>query len=125
MSALCHRVGMATLTPDDDSLLLRLSTLEKLGALHGDVRVALSAVQAIDAVQHPFRELRGIRAPGTGLPGQIALGTWRYRGGKDFVAIYRGKPGLIVRVRGAPFQRLLVSADEPDAVAACLRSALP
>ncbi|MDX6705248.1 MAG: hypothetical protein QOI48_1094 [Solirubrobacteraceae bacterium] len=122
---LCHRVGMATLTPDDDSLLLRLSTLEKLGALHGDVRVALSAVQAIDAVQNPFRELRGIRAPGTGLPGQIALGTWRYRGGKDFVAIYRGKPGLIVRLRGAPFQRLLVSADEPDAVAACLRSALP
>jgi len=125
MSALCHRVGMATLTPDDDSLLLRLSTLEKLGALHGDVRVALSAVQAIDAVPNPFRELRGIRAPGTGLPGQIALGTWRYRGGKDFVAIYRGKPGLIVELRGTPFQRLLVSTDEPDAMAACIRSALP
>ncbi|MEA2231969.1 MAG: hypothetical protein QOD83_1785 [Solirubrobacteraceae bacterium] len=125
MSALCHRVGMATLAPDDDSLLLRLSTLEKLGALHGDIRAALSAVQAIDAVQNPFRELRGIRAPGNGLPGQIALGTWRYRGGKDFVAIYRGKPGVIVRLRGTPFQRLLVSADEPDAMAACIRSALP
>jgi hypothetical protein len=125
MSALWHRVGVATLTPDDDSLLLRLSTLEKLGALHGDVRVGLSGVQAIDAVQDPFRELRGIRAPGTGLPGQIALGTWRYRGSKDFVAIYRGKPGLIVRLRGTPFQRLLVSAEEPDAVAACIRSALP
>ena len=45
------------------------------------------------AVQQPFRELSGLRAPGTGLPGVIALGTWRGRGQKDFAALFdAGKP---------------------------------
>jgi hypothetical protein len=63
----------------------------------------------------PFRDLRGIRAPGTGLPGVIALGTWRYRGGKDFAALYRGGPALVIELDGAEYRRLLVSAH--DAVA--------
>ena len=46
----------------------------------------------------------------------IALGTWRYRGGKDFAALYRGGPALVVELdEGAPYRRLLVSAH--DAVA--------
>jgi hypothetical protein len=65
-------------------------------------------------------ELRGMRAPGTGVPGQVALGTWRHRRGKDFVALYRGRPAVIVRLRGAPFQRLLVADDDADAVVAGL-----
>ena len=40
------------------------------------------------AVEDPWAELRGIRSPGTGWPKRIALGTWRFSGGKDFVALY-------------------------------------
>lgn len=101
-------------------LVLRLSRPEKLGALHGDVRVPLDAVQDLHVSRRPFRELRGLRAPGTGLPGRIALGTWRHRGGKDFAALYAGKPAVIVHLRDAAFQRLLVSADDADAVAAAI-----
>jgi hypothetical protein len=115
---------MANLTVEGDDLVLRLTSLEKLGALHGDLRLALSAVEDIATAQAPFRQLRGIRAPGTALPGRIALGTWRYRGHKDFVALYRGKLAMIVHLRDAPFQRLLVSADDPDAAAARIRGAM-
>ena len=111
---------MATLLVDDGDLVLRLSRWEKLGGLHGDIRVPRGAVEDVQVSRKPFGDLRGIRAPGTGLPRRIALGTWRYRGGKDFAALYRGKPGVIVRLRDAPFQRLLVSADDADAVAAAL-----
>jgi hypothetical protein len=51
-----------------------------------------------------------MRMPGTGWPGAIALGTWRYGGGKDFAALYRGGPALIVELAGAEFRRLLVSS---------------
>ena len=114
---------MASLMREDGDLVLRLSPIEKLGGLHGDIRVPLAAVQDVDVRRQPFGELRGIRAPGTGLPRRIALGTWRYRGGKDFAALYRGKPGVIVRLRGAPYRRLLVCADDADAVAAGIRAA--
>jgi hypothetical protein len=115
--------GVATLIPDANDLVLRLSRLEKLGALHGDARVPRDAVEDVAVSQEPFRELRGMRAPGTGFPGRIALGTWRHRDGKDFVALYRDKPAVIVRLRDAPFRRLLVSVDDPEAVAARLRDA--
>ena len=54
----------------------------------------------------------------------IALGTWRHRGGKDFAALYRGKPAVIVRLRDAEFRRLLIAADDADAVAARIREAV-
>jgi len=69
--------------------------------------------------------LRGVRAPETGVTGRIALGTWRYRGGKDFAALYGGKPAVIVHLRDAPFRRLLVSADDAEPLAAAIAPRQP
>lgn len=113
--------AMAHLTTEGDELVLRLSRCERIGALHGDIRVPLAAVEKAYTSPRPFDELRGTRAPGTGIPRVIALGTWRRRGGpRDFAALYRGRPGVIVCLRGAPYERLLVSANDPDAVAAAI-----
>lgn len=111
---------MAVLIAEDGDLWVRLSRREKLGAVHGDACIPVDAVEKLYVSHHPFSELRGMRAPGTGFPGLIALGTWRYRGGKDFAALYRGKPALIVRLDDASFRRLLISADDADTVAAAL-----
>lgn len=111
---------MATLRIEDRELVVSLSRWEKAGALHGDVRVPLSSIDDVSVSAQPFGELRGLRAPGTGLPRVIALGTWRYLGGKDFAALYRGRPAMIVRLRDAPHARLLVSADDADTVAAAI-----
>ena len=110
---------MATIRREGDEIVVRLNDMEKAGALRGDVRVPASTVKDVRVTQTPFRDLRGIRAPGTGFPGVIALGTWRYSGGKDFAAVYRGGPAVVVELEGAPYKRLLVSAhDAADVVAA-------
>jgi len=110
---------MATLRREGDEVVLKLNDLEKAGALHGDVRVPAASVTAVRVTQTPFRELRGIRAPGTGIPGVVALGTWRTRDGKEFAAVYRGGPAVVVELEGAPYRRLIVSAhDAADVVAA-------
>jgi hypothetical protein len=111
---------MATIRREGDEVVLRLNDLEKAGALHGDVRVPAVAVAAVRVTQTPFRELRGIRAPGTGLPGVVALGTWRHRDGKDFAVLYRGGPAVVVELESAPYRRLLVSAHDADVVVASL-----
>ena len=105
---------MALLRREGAELVVVLNDLEKAGALRGDVRVS----------QTPFRELRGMRAPGTGWPGVIALGTWRGGGGKDFAALYRGGPAVIVELDNAEFRRLLVSAHDAVDVAEALRDPL-
>jgi hypothetical protein len=99
------------------SLVVRLSPLEKLGAFRGDARVPLAGVYDIRVIDDLWRELRGVRAPGTGLPGVITLGTRRGRGIRDFAAIYGRKPGIVVDLKRAPFGRLVVSTNDPSAVA--------
>ena len=113
---------MASISVSDDVVHVSLSPFEKLGALHDDVFVPRAAVVDAVVLEHPLRELRGIRAPGTGWPGVIALGTWRRRGGKDFVAVRRATCGVRVDLDGVEFDRLVVSCDDPDAVVAELTS---
>ena len=96
----------------DSTLTVRLSVVEKLAAMRGDVTVALSAVRAVHITHHPYTDLRGWRAPGTGIPGILSYGQRRRIGGKDFAAVLgfgrvkgslpRGLSGAIRATRGAP-----------------------
>lgn len=123
---------MATLLSDDGELVLSLSRREKLGALHGDIRVPLSAVEEVVVTERPFDALHGVRSPGTGIPRVIALGTWRARRTQDgrrkekgFAAVYLRRPGVVVRLRDSEFAWLCVSAKDARDVAARIGSALP
>ena len=77
------------------------------------------------AVPDAWKDLRGIRAPGTGLPLVIAYGTRRFGGGKDFVLVRGGRrPALRVEfAEGAPYARLVASVASPDRMAAEIRRA--
>jgi hypothetical protein len=100
-----------------------MSSPEKLGALRGDVRVPLSAVQSAEVEPHPWGALRGIHA-GTGIPGVIALGIRRFAHGQDFTAVVGGKPAVRVDLsQASTFARLVVSVDDPDSTLSAIRSA--
>lgn len=110
----------------DDVVVVRLSPWEKVGALHGDFTVPRRAVLSVRVTDTPFRELRGIRAPGTGFPGLIALGTFRGRRRKpDFCAVYRGRPALVIDLdpEFAAFERLMLSTRAPDRIAEAIATA--
>jgi hypothetical protein len=115
---------MARLRVDGDELLLDLSGLEKLEGFHGNIRVPLSTVREVRVAEDPWSELRGIRAPGTGLPGVIAVGTRRGSGLKDFAAVHGKGAALVVELEGAEFERLVVTEDDAEAEAAALRSSI-
>jgi hypothetical protein len=104
-------------------LVVHLSALEKLGAVHGDVRIALSSISSCRVSHEPWTEVRGIRAPGTGIPGVIALGA-RRGGVHDFTAVYRKVPAVVVELTGAKFDRLVISQEDADEAAASINQAL-
>src|ERR1700722_5884801 len=101
-----------------------MRTLEKAEGVHGDIRVPLPAVTTVRAVDDAWPELRGIRAPGTGLPGVIAVGTRRGSFGKDFAAVHGRGPAVVVELEGAAYARLIVTPPDADSVAAEIRSHL-
>lgn len=116
---------MATLVLEGSDLVVRLSALEKLGAMRSDVRIPLVSVRTVRVSEQPWAELRGLRAPGTGVPGVISLCTRRGSGFVDFAAVYRGRQAVVVECEGASFDRLVVSCADAPGEARRITHALP
>jgi hypothetical protein len=114
---------MAKLVVEGPDLVVQMSSLEKLGALRGDVRVPLSNVQSAEVEPNPWGILRGMRI-GTGIPGVIALGIRRFAHGQDFTAVTGSGPAVRVDLSNeSPFSRLVVTVTDPDSTLAAIRSA--
>lgn len=114
---------MASLIIEGGTLRVRMTRLERFGsACFGDRRVPLSSVRSARVSTTPWSELKGIRVLGTGFPQILALGTRRYRGGKDFVAVHGNRPAVVVELVGAPYRRLVVTVKDAQAIADSLNA---
>jgi hypothetical protein len=102
---------MATIHLTPTTLSLRLTRFEKIAGLLRDVEVSRSVVVGAEVVDEPLRNLPGMRAPGFGLPGVRAIGTWRRRGQRTLVCVRRGQPAVLVRLTGVRYDALLVGDD--------------
>lgn len=111
---------MAHVHIEADAVVIKLSFWERLGAFRGDVRIRRSSVTGARVVGDPWTELRGMRAPGTGWPGVIALGVRRGQFGRDFAAVYRHRPGVVIECSNAEFRRLILTVNDPERIAAAL-----
>ena len=98
--------------------------MEKLEAVHGDVAVPLGSVRAVRAVLTAWPELRGVRAPGTGIPNVIAVGTRRGAFGRDFAVVHGKGPAVVVELEGTQFARLIATSPDADGVAAAIGQSL-
>jgi hypothetical protein len=102
---------MAQFEFSGDGLTMKLSRFESLGGLHSSPHVTWQQVAGAEAVDNLWPYLRGFRAPGTGIPGVIMLGTTRSKAGRDFCAVRGNKPGIIVSLGEGEFDRWLMTTD--------------
>jgi hypothetical protein len=119
---------MASLEVHSEELVVRLSAVEQAAAMRREIRVPLAAIESVCAEPDPWGALRGVRAPGTGIPGVVAYGVRRVTGGApDFAAVHGCGPAVRVDLApGAPFGRLVVTVDDTErAVAAVRAGAIP
>ena len=111
------------------AVVLRLSLLERLGALvWADVAVPLSQLASATVAARPWREWpwRGLRV-GTAFPLVILLGRFvdLRRRTADFVAVYGTGPALVLELSaGAPWRRVVASAPDAERLAEALQHAL-
>ena len=113
---------MADIAREGSEIVLKLSIGERIMAVHGDVRVPLSAVNSVDVVDGPIRRIQGLRPRnfkvwGGYRPGWFAYGFF-FDGSvrqRLFAAVNGRKPsGLEITLDGAKYTRLIVSLDHPD-----------
>jgi hypothetical protein len=98
---------MARVVVNGDRVRFELSLWEKLGAFANSQEISLSGIESVEVVPNPWTSqvLKGVRAPGTGIPFVVLLGTMRYRGGKDLCAIYKRRPSAVVTLKSGPYKR--------------------
>jgi hypothetical protein len=76
--------------------------------------------RAARVVQDGMAEVQGIRSPGTSLPGLVMVGTWRQTGRTTFAVCHGRRPAVLVDLKNAPFDRLVVTVDDPEQALAAL-----
>ena len=101
---------------DNGMLTYELSLIEKVGALNASPKASVLNLKSVEYQENPWTDkvLRGIRAPGTGLPYLIMLGTMRHGGGKDFCVIYKRRPVLVLEFEGETFSRWVIPSNEAN-----------
>ncbi|MET0303112.1 MAG: hypothetical protein ABW040_03590 [Microbacteriaceae bacterium] len=102
---------MVTLLLDSTRLEVVLSGAERVLSFHkGNVIIERSTISKVQLVDDAWTWLRGVRSPGTHVPGVIAMGTWRSNGATDFAIIRRGRPAVVIDLVGHPgFDRVILS----------------
>ncbi len=102
---------MAKVIESANQLQLKLSVLEKIFALHGDIWVDKRLLTKKVMVENPWRRdvIKGFRAPGAAIPFIVFLGTMRYRGGKDFTAIYNRRAADIYEFKNSAYKRWILT----------------
>lgn len=102
---------MVRLLVDSDTLEIQLAPLERTLALRKEVvRVDRSVIAKVQLTEEPFTWLRGVRAPGSHVPGRLAYGTWKSVFGDDFAAVRSGRPGVVIDLEGdGEFERIVVT----------------
>jgi hypothetical protein len=99
---------------EGDSFRYQLNWIENIGAFWRDPKSKISNLVLVTAHENPWtvQVLRGIRAPGTGFPFVIMLGTMWHRKGRDFCVVYRRKPVLLLEFKDESFKRWVIPDNE-------------
>lgn len=99
-----------------DQIRYNLTWIENLGAFGRDPKSSLRNLVSVSRRDNPWSTevLRGIRAPGTGFPFLIMLGTMRYLRGKDFCVVYRRRPVLLLEFKDERFMRWVIPASDAN-----------
>jgi hypothetical protein len=106
---------------DSGDIVLELRPWERMEALHGDLRLPRSALQGAEVLDDAIHAVHGLRAPGTGLPGFVAVGTYRASGRKLFAVVHHDhRRGVRLRFSGADYDEVIVGCDDPEDVVARL-----
>ena len=115
---------MADLSIDGGDVVVALSVAERAEALHGDVRVPVGSITAVELVADVVGGPHGLKTVGADLPGVVAVGTFVHDGRRVFVAAHRAhRGGLRLTLRDEAYDELIVGLADPDGVAESIRAA--
>ena len=113
---------MASFRVHPDRLEISLSTPEKtLSLRREDIIVQRDNIRSIAITDDPWIWIRGIRAPGAMVPLVLAVGTWKFHGGKDFLAIKGKRQAVVIDLIDEEYSRVILTTKHAPELIASLK----
>jgi len=110
---------MAEIEYTDEALVVHVTEWDKIWALKSQLTIPLAhvvrAAAADDTVQWTWR---GVRLPGTHIPGVITAGTFHTDGGRVFWDVHDAAHAVVIHLRDDQYTELVVEVDDPVATIA-------
>ena len=107
---------MAQLHVDGNDLVVRLGIVDVMLSMRSTMRFPLTAVQRIYVDPVVADEPRGIKAPGTYVPGVLTKGTFHFDGVKTYWNVRRGTDAIVVELYAQKLDRLVIEQANPATI---------
>jgi hypothetical protein len=116
---------MAEVELTQQALIVHVQGTDQLWALKSRLEIPLSHVVGAEAdPEVALRWWKGIRAPGTYVPGVIAAGTFYQEGEKVFWDVHDPEKTVVIRLREENYSRLVVEVEDPSSTLGAIKEAL-
>ncbi|MFM9613541.1 hypothetical protein DF268_28445 [Streptomyces sp. V2] len=115
---------MARIRIDGDHLVVVIEGLDKLWAFKGSLTIPLANVRGATADPGISTDPKGIRAPGSHVPGVITAGTFHQDGEKIFWDVKDASKAVVIELADERYTRLVLQVDDPRATVALVEKAL-
>ncbi|SEF96649.1 hypothetical protein SAMN04489712_102652 [Thermomonospora echinospora] len=106
---------MARVNVDGGTLVVEMEGLDKLWALKSRLEIPLENVRGATIDPGIVREPKGIRAPGTHLPGVLVAGTFHINGQRVFWDVRDPNKAVVIELADERYARLILQVDDPRA----------
>ncbi|MDN5853595.1 MAG: hypothetical protein L0K86_12275 [Actinomycetia bacterium] len=115
---------MTSVSIRDDRLIVNVEGLRRVWALKRGFDIPLEHVCGVTADPAISRTRKGIRAPGTYLPGVITAGTYYRFGERHFWDVRRPENVIVIELRNERYKRLIVEVADPAKAVATIERAV-
>ncbi|WFE34707.1 hypothetical protein [Micromonospora sp. WMMD975] len=115
---------MASVRIDGDDVVVEIEGMDRLWSLKSRLVIPLANVRGATADPGIAADPKGVRAPGTHLPGVITAGTFHQDGERVFWNIRDGARAVVIELADERYARLVVEVADPAATVALIEQAV-
>ena len=116
---------MAEVELTESALIVHVQGMDRIWALKSRLEITLAHVVGAEIDPEVAQGWRkGLRAPGTHVPGVITAGTFYQEGERVFWDVHHPEKTVVIHLKDERYARLVIEVNDPPATAAVIQRAL-
>jgi hypothetical protein len=115
---------MVEVSIKDKKLILNIKGVGKVLALKSEFIIPLTSVKGVTADPGVLEMPKGLRAPGTAIPGVFYAGTFFSEGDKVFWNVRHADKAIVIELEDEDFARLIIEVENPTQVVELIEKSL-